>query len=275
MSTGPPVRALSDLPMPELIRYGKGLGLNVSARTERGELLRVIRRRQELLLEIDREALLDVVIWAGRPVRARAGKETLAAEIAQIHDSKYEGLSRRGLIALARLREAIPQDSDTDEQLAEKIVKSERLWDRLRRRRREMLGDVLEKVIRRPPRRLASQYQFLPDAEGGVGGSPGGGGLVGGIARRIKGAADDYIDAKLDEIEERLDTKLDDIDERLAEWRDREIANRLKIIRITLVAAVVVALISLGYSALKRGLLDEAAGPPPAEQTTDMPAAGP
>ena len=53
------------------------------------------------------------------------------------------------------------------------------------------------------------------------------------------------------------------------------IANRLKIIRITLVAAVIVALISLGYSALKRGLLDEAAGPPPAGQTTDMPAAGP
>ncbi len=41
---------------------------------------------------------------------------------------------------------------------------------------------------------------------------------------KLKTAADDYINAKLDEIEQRLDRKLEEIDQRLAEWRDQEIA---------------------------------------------------
>jgi hypothetical protein len=60
--------------------------------------------------------------------------------------------------------------------------------------------------------------------------------------------ADDYVRQKLDEIEARIDKKLDEIDHRLGEWRDKEIANRLRIIKITLVASVVVAVLSLGYN---------------------------
>jgi hypothetical protein len=40
-------------------------------------------------------------------------------------------------------------------------------------------------------------------------------GVVGGIARRIRGAADDYVHEKLDEIEQRIDRKLDEIDRRM------------------------------------------------------------
>ena len=76
-------------------------------------------------------------------------------------------------------------------------------------------------------------------------------GLFGGIASRVKKTADSYINQKLDEIEQRIDRKLDEIDRRLAEWRDKEIANRIRILKITLWASVIVAVVSLVYSYVK------------------------
>ena len=49
-------------------------------------------------------------------------------------------------------------------------------------------------------------------------------------------------------MEARIDRKLDEIDRRLAEWRDKEIANRIRILKITLWASVIVAIVSLLYS---------------------------
>ena len=76
-------------------------------------------------------------------------------------------------------------------------------------------------------------------------------GVVGGIAQKLRGAADLYVREKLDEIERRIDSKLDEIDRRLGEWRDQEVRNRLRIIKITLVTAIIVAVISLGYDYIK------------------------
>ena len=76
-------------------------------------------------------------------------------------------------------------------------------------------------------------------------------GLFGGIANRIKKTADSYVNQKLDEIEARIDRKLDEIDRRLAEWRDKEIANRIRILKITLWASVIVGAFSLIYSYVK------------------------
>src|SRR5256885_14865737 len=73
-------------------------------------------------------------------------------------------------------------------------------------------------------------------------------GLLGGIAGRIKKSADAYVNQKLDEIESRIDRKLDEIDRRLAEWRDKEIANRLRILKITLWASVIVGALAVIYS---------------------------
>lgn len=83
-------------------------------------------------------------------------------------------------------------------------------------------------------------------------------GMLHGVAERLRGAADSYIAAKLDEIEARVDSKLDNIEERidekiarlntqLAELRDQELKHRLRILKITLVFTVIVAAISLGY----------------------------
>ena len=67
----------------------------------------------------------------------------------------------------------------------------------------------------------------------------------------IKKTADSYLNQKLDEIEARIDRKLDEIDRRLAEWRDKEIANRIRILKITLWASVIVGVFSLIYSYVK------------------------
>ncbi|MGD0540849.1 MAG: hypothetical protein ABSB33_04950, partial [Tepidisphaeraceae bacterium] len=107
-----------------------------------------------------------------------------------------------------------------------------------------------------------SDYKFLPDPNSGDGNSGTVGsakpasikdeieesGLFGGISNRIKKSADQYLNQKLDEIEARIDRKLDEIDRRLAEWRDKEIANRIKILKITLWASVIVGIFSLIYA---------------------------
>lgn len=83
-------------------------------------------------------------------------------------------------------------------------------------------------------------------------------GVLHGVAERLRGAADSYIAAKLDEIEARVDAKLDHIEERidvkiaelnkqLAELRDQELRHRLRILKITLILTVIVAAISLAY----------------------------
>ena len=96
--------SLSDLPVDELTAYADHLGLDPEVGAPRGELLRRIRERQELLLDLDREAMLDVVAWARIPVRRSASKETLAGRIAKIAGTRFENLSDQGLLALARLR---------------------------------------------------------------------------------------------------------------------------------------------------------------------------
>jgi hypothetical protein len=249
----PTVLSLSELPTDELIRYGRELGLELSDRTPQGEVLRRVRQRQALLVELDRDALLDVVVWMRRPVRRSASKEVLAKEIARSDRTGFEGLSERGLWALARLRGVEPLEGEPRELLQRRLVASDGLWSRIRRRRRQWVGRMVVRMMSSGPDE-PEDYQFLPEEgpptlreeieEQGV---------VGGIARRLRGVADDYVREKLDEIERRIDHKLDEIDHRLAEWRDREIANRLRILKITLVFTILVALISLVYSYVRPG----------------------
>jgi len=130
---------------------------------------------------------------------------------------------------------------------------------------------LIGKIVERPPEN--GEYRFLPDEVAGpslketiqdVG-------VVGGIAQKLRGAADDYIHEKLNEIEQRIDAKLSDIDRQLGNWRDQEIKNRLRLIRITLIAAVIVAALSLGYDYLKARSRPDASPtqPTPAARHTD------
>jgi len=243
----PQTHTLSDVPIDELVLYGRDLGLTLDESMAHGELLRLVRERQALLGKLDRESMLRIVIWARRPVRQSAGKEDLAKEIATIKRMSFGGLADADLATLARLRNVAVHDGEPRDLLVHRMKQSEPFWERVRRHRRRTMGSIISRLV--DAGEQDDDYRFLPEKtevptlkerirEQGV---------VGGIAHTLRGVADDYVAEKLDEIEVRIDRKLDEIDQRLAEWRDREIANRIKIIKITLVASVLVALLSLGY----------------------------
>lgn len=250
---------LSDLPRDELLSYGRLLGLDLDERSIRDDLVRQIRGRQELIVELDRGALSDIVVWSRRPIRPGATKEDLAREIALAENTNYENLSPRGLIALARLRDVAVLPTDDPARVIAEIRRREGFWKRLRRHRRKLTAAVVAKFVEQNGRRAPEVQPGTPDANAGTTKPDGASfkkeiqdyGLVSGLANRLRGVADDYIKIKLDEIETRIDAKLDQIDQRLSEWRDKEVANRLRILRITLLFTVLVALLSLGYNAFK------------------------
>jgi hypothetical protein len=245
--------------MDELRRYASELGLEVPERASRPDALVLIRGRQELLLELDREAMLDVVVWGRRPVQRSAGKEELARQIVRIDQSNYDSLSLRGLGVLVRLRGLPARPGDGAHDLIDRLRKQDGFWKRLRGRRRSLLAGMVAHLMEAPGSEPEGEYRFLPEDESGKSEAERRSlrdevearGLVGGIAQRLRGAADDYIRVKLDEIEARIDSKMNEIDRRLGEWRDREVANRLKILRLTLMFTVLVALVSLGYNMLR------------------------
>jgi hypothetical protein len=254
---------LEDLPHDELLTYGRGLGLDLDDKLTSAELADRVREYHDLLRGLDRDALLDVIKWSRLPIHENAGTEELARHIARIQQTNYDGLSRRGLITLAQLRGLKTSDADNTEEIIDRLRRQLGFWQRWHRKRRSWVGSMLSKLVDDKTTHNADDYQFLPD-DGGVSDADSARslkrqiedhGVVGGIASRLRGAADDYIKIKLDEIERRIDAKMDQIDQRLAEWRDREVANRLKIIRITLAATVLVAILSLGYNFLKHETL--------------------
>ncbi|MFQ5501369.1 MAG: hypothetical protein ACE5EQ_03595 [Phycisphaerae bacterium] len=266
--------SIANLPHDELLRYGRALGLELDDSLPSDQLAAQVRDRRDLLARLDREALLDVIKWSRRPVRQDASKEELAREIAHIRKTNYDSLSRRGLETLALLRDIDTGDTEGAEDLIGKLRSADGFWKRWHRKRRTLVGAWLSKMIDGPDKEGDGAYQFLPEEsneeENGqkisLQKEIENHGVVGGIASRLRGAADDYVKVKLDEIEQRIDGKLNEIDQRLAEWRDREVANRLKIIRITLAFTVLVAIMSLGYNYLKRGIDTE--GDRGEEQTT-------
>ena len=250
----PSSASLSELPPDELIRYGRSLGLSLPEDTAHGESLRLVRARQELLLELDRDAMLDVVIWLRVPVRRSVSKEKLAESISNHNVVRFTGLSDRGLETLARLSGVEPLGGEMRPALERRLRKAGGLGARVRRAQRRVVGSIVSKLVLPSAPSKQNAYQFLPDQEA----TPSlkeeieQTGLVGGVARKLRGVADDYVKEKLDDIERRIDRKLDEIDGRLGEWRDREMTHRLRIIKITLLASILVAILSLLYDYLRR-----------------------
>ena len=258
-------QTLAEMPAAELAGLGEQIGLKVPADAARQELLDLIRRRVQLIDQLDRQALLDIVIWAHRPVRRSAGKLDLVREIGQIRLANCQKLSHRGLYALAKLR-GLQVDTDTPaDRIVRLLYRQQGLGGFLARKRRSLIGSLLGKLIDSP--NSQDDYQFLPEPsqQPTLQEQIEHQGIVGGLASKIRGAADNYINAKLDEIDHRIDTKLNQIDQRLAQWRDQEVANRLRIIKITLIASVLVMLISLCYNYVKSGYITPPADQPPAK----------
>lgn len=243
---------LSDLPTDMLCDYARSIGLCVDDKTPRGELLRRVRAQQERLITIDRDALLDVVVWLRRPVRQSATKEELARAVVGHGRTHFDGLSQRGLVALANLAGLDVQPGEPRPSLEKRLARSIPWSDRARRARRSLAGSLVAKLLSSQGERSDDQYRFLPeDGKPSLKAEVKQNGLVSGVAKKLRGVADDYIAEKLDEIERRIDLKLDEIDRRLSEWRDREVSHRLRIIKITLIASILVAVLSLLYDSFR------------------------
>lgn len=266
-----PTRQLAELPRDELCAIAEEFGLEPARYRETATLLAAIHARRQLIASLDREAMLDVIRWGRRPVPANATQEQLAVEIVRLKSMRFEGLSERGLRVLARLRGFNPPPDASVSHIVRELRRNEGLFARLGRQRRAWMGKVVAKMLGEPEQ--AQEYQFLPEGHGtttasstppAANPSASSGsireeiedaGLLGGITSRLKRSADVYVNQKLDEIEARIDRKLDEIDRRLAEWRDKEIANRIRILKITLWVSVIVAAVSLVYMYVRVVLL--------------------
>jgi len=263
-----PTRQLSELPRDELAHLAEEYGLDPSDYKSRQHLVAALHERRQMIAAMDREAMLDVIRWGRRPVTVNATKEQIAQEIARIKSMKFAGLSQRGLVVLARMRSVPCGEADPVPLLIRRLKRQEGLFSKLNRKRRSMLGSLVSRIVG-DDAAAGADYQFLPGEGAGPAGPTGTAtvgpaapsssikddieesGLFGGITSRIKKSADAYVNQKLDEIEARIDRKLDEIDRRLAEWRDKEIANRIRILKITLWASVIVAAVSLIYAYIK------------------------
>lgn len=244
----------------ELENLARDVGLRDVDSLSSEKLRQRVGRRVEILRSLDDEALRDVLRWGRRRVSRDARRTDMVREILTINRDDYDTLSHRGLIAVARLRGIEVAENEHAERVVEKLRESEGFWPKFHRTRRRLIGSMLERLVEvptEPPPKEPKQptvpnaTETPEEAERRIRRQIENHGVMGGIANRLRGAADSYIESKLDEIELRIDAKLDEIDQRLAEWRDREIANRLRILRITLAFTLLVALVSLGYKYVK------------------------
>ncbi len=264
----PAVARPAKLPLDELANLASDFGIDPTRHRSRESLLYALADRRQLIDELDRGAMLEVVRWGRRPVPADADKERLAQEIARIQRWKYVELSKEGLYVLARLRGVRCEPSATPRQLIRKIKGREGFVANMSRRRRAWVAATAAKFIGDDAAAAEADdtYAFLPSEGNTKPASPiqqaetlreriEQRGLFGGLADRVRSTADTYVNQKLDEIEARIDRKLEEIDNRLGEWRDKELANRLRILKITLWASVIVSIVSLAYAYLTRAFL--------------------
>jgi hypothetical protein len=176
--------------------------------------------------------------------------------------SQLDDRRPRSLDAVRKAPPAAADDATLDDPRRHRFARG--LFGNLRRIGAEAVSITLGRLVRDSDR--TGQEQADTGAE-----SPPGApsatvrklGMLHGVTERLRGAADSFVAAKLDEIEARVDVKLDDIEGRidhklvqihkqLGELRDREIRHRLRLLKLTLIFTVLVGLLSLGYKWLTR-----------------------
>jgi hypothetical protein len=269
--TGTPAAAtqLKDLPLSELQTISREYGLDPGIFDTKPGLVAAILDRRTMIGSLDRDALSDVMHWAGKQVTATTTRERMALEIAKVRSMKFAGLSQRGLVVLGKLRGADVRDTDDTPTVIAKLKGLEGFFAKLGRKRRHIVGKWVSRMIGDSDEEAVAAGQLPPPvnreeaARNGPTNSSGSArpdprrklqdeiedvGIIAGLTSRMRRTADQYLNQKLDEIEARIDRKLDEIDRRLAEWRDKEVANRIRILKISLWATVVVGAATLVIS---------------------------
>lgn len=231
-----------------LARQAKRLGIAVRENFSDDELNKRLKARQEQINSLDWGGLMDIVSWGKHQVPTRPDKLAVAQIILAHKRGHYQGLSRRGLMALAVLRNVRFKKTDSAKKLITRLRGSEGLWGIIMRKRDKWLGSMLSDLLDADPEIQGARRADESSQEATLREHIEQKGLIEGLGHGLRGAADGYLREKMEEIEARIDYKLDEIDERLAEWRNRELTNRLRMIKITLIFSVVIALLSLLYT---------------------------
>ena len=238
----------------DLIRQTKRLGMAVRDSWTDEELGKRLAARREQIERLDWGGLMDIMAWAKHPVPTRPDKLAVAQIILAHKRGHYQELSHRGLVTLAILRNVKVKDKDSAGKIMSRLRRSEGIWGYVLKKRDKLVGSVLSNLVDAEPQiksseGSASQSETLTLQE-----HIEQRGLIEGLGSGLRGVADGYIREKMQEIEDRIDYKLDEIDRRLAEWRNRELTNRLRMIKITLAVSVVIALLSLLYTYVRERL---------------------
>lgn len=264
---------LKDLSLGELNTIAKDYGLDPRKYETKPALVSAILERRTLIASMDRDAMLEVCAWGRRPVPASASRERIAAEIVRVKSMRFVGLSHRGLLVLARLRGVRVNDDEPTPEVIARLKDKEGFFEKLGRKRRNIVGKLVAHMIGDPADLAAEAAAGKATAareessRGGNADPPRASassssnrrlheeieevGIIAGITGRMRRTADQYLNQKLDEIEARIDRKLDEIDRRLAEWRDKEVANRLKILKVSLWATIAVGTATLIISYIR------------------------
>jgi hypothetical protein len=233
------------------------LGLRLPNSANRAELIDQLMSRREWIERIDRTLLSELSVWSNLKLSSEASNEAIVRQLLARSGGELKELSDGALALLARLRGIVLRPQMDREEIERRLDPWQGIRQAWRRRRRRFIGSLVSRAFgdsaakERSVPVDASEASVDASVESSIRRQIEERGVVGGIANKLRGAADDYIAAKLDEIELRIDLKLDEVDRRLAEWRDQEISNRLRILKLTLIFAIVVASISLGYDYLR------------------------
>lgn len=251
----PQADGLAGATIEELQTLATTLGLDVDGEVDRRRLASLIRRRRDMIQHLDGGAVQELAVWAGVRLDDQLDAETLVQRIGVYRVRPLDDLSVHALLVLAALRGISVPSGASRQTICERLRRYEGFWGRMRRKRRKIVASLLYRALEStPPDRVTAEADEADEAATTLREHIEDQGVVGGLATKLRGVADDYVARKLDEIEARIDHKLEQIDERMAEWRDREISNRLKILKLTLIFSILVALVSLGYDYLRNHL---------------------
>ncbi|HUW55106.1 MAG TPA: hypothetical protein VMZ92_00575 [Planctomycetota bacterium] len=235
-------RTLEELSDVELRGVAEDIGFEVGRKESRTDVIARIRERRRVINEVSREEFARILRWAGEEVKDFHAKDLLVRRFYRVNFRRTEGLSEDDLRIVARLHGLEFTDDTPPEEIAQKVEATAKRWTNvLKRASGRVVGYIAKKVAG------ADDDEMTPpeEEEKAVSAS-----LRKGFKAALRFSMDDYIKEKLDEIEARIDRKLDELDRKMDDWRTREVRHRLRIIKYTIIATVVVAVISILYKLL-------------------------
>lgn len=238
-------RTLEELSDVELRGRAEDIGLEAPKKEHRVDLIARVRARQEVIDGVSRQELAGILRWAGEEVKDFHAKELLVRKFYRVNFKRTAGLGSEQVRIVARLHQLEFDERTTDEELARAVEAHAKRWtDVLKRAGGRVVGFIARQVA--GDRRGGDEMESPEEPEARVSE-----GLKKGFKAALRFSMDDYITEKLDEIETRIDRKLDELDRKMDDWRAREVRHRLRIIRYTIVATVIVAVISILYKYIR------------------------